>query len=207
VFTTRMTVSLPSGFESTRVAHGSVPPPEVELLLLTAAVVGDATISVEEVGRGSGVFVGRAVGAGVSVGGRGVAVGMAAWVCATMVCAAATAVFCTSTACMVGAAGLLHALMSIAMTATMRMEKRFMFFEYLLMNLAIGITTTERSDAVILDDDLPIAFRDVETTECFEILFAGDECTGTVLSDGTGEAIAADDQIATLAHASHYIHG
>jgi hypothetical protein len=133
-----MVVSLPSGAESTLVAHGSPP----ELLLLTDAVVGEEmTADVADVGKGNGVFVGKGVCVGGSVGGSGVAVGMAACVSATMVNAAATAVFCTSTASMVGAAGAPHALMSMAMTTTVRVEKCFILFEYLLMNLAIGVTT------------------------------------------------------------------
>ena len=138
MFTMRMVVSLPSGAESTRVAQGSPP----ELLLLTDEVVGEEmTANVADVGKGRGVLVGKGVCVGGSVGGNSVAVGMAAWVCATTVNAPATAVFCTSTACMVGAAGAPHALMSMAMATTVRMEKRFILCEYLLMNLAIGVTT------------------------------------------------------------------
>jgi len=54
------------------------------------------------VGRGIGVKVGSGVGLGVAVGGIGVAVGMARLVIATMVQAAATAVFCTSAGAIVG---------------------------------------------------------------------------------------------------------
>ena len=69
-------VSLPSGLESTRVAHGS--PPEL-LLLLTDEVVGEEmTADVADVGKGRGVFVGSGVCVGGSVGGRDVAVGIAA---------------------------------------------------------------------------------------------------------------------------------
>jgi hypothetical protein len=52
--------------------------------------------------NGSAVKVGKGVGLGVSVGGRGVAVGIAAWVMATTVHAAATAVLLTSAGAMVG---------------------------------------------------------------------------------------------------------
>jgi hypothetical protein len=45
---------------------------------------------------GRGVKVGKGVGLGISVGGWGVAVGIAIWVAATMVQAAETAVPCTS---------------------------------------------------------------------------------------------------------------
>jgi hypothetical protein len=58
----------------------------------------------DEVGKGSGVGGGGRVGTGVSVGGTRVAVGMAAWVNATMVEAAAKAVPCTSAGFMVGVA-------------------------------------------------------------------------------------------------------
>jgi hypothetical protein len=61
-----------------------------------------------------------------------------------MVNAAATAVFCTSTALIVGVAGVPpHPLMIIVMTNTIvRREKRFMLCEYLLMSLAIGVAST-----------------------------------------------------------------
>ena len=78
VFKILITVDLPSGAESTLVAHGSAP----ELSLLTDAVVGDARTTavakVAEVGKGNGVSVGRGVWVGASVGGRGVLVGIAA---------------------------------------------------------------------------------------------------------------------------------
>jgi hypothetical protein len=194
VFTIRMTVSLPSGFESTLVAQGSVPPELEPLLLLTEAAVGDEmAATVAEVGRGSDVLVGKGVCVGGSVGGNGVAVGMAAWVCATMVNAPATAVFCTSTACMVGAAGAPHALMSRAMTTTVKVEKRFMVCEYLLMNLAIGITAAQCGNTVVFYNNFPIAFCDIESAECFEILLAGDECSGAVLPNWSGKAITRND--------------
>ena len=55
--------------------------------------------------NGMAVFVGNGVAVGASVGGIGVAVGIAACVSATMVIAAAMAVPCTSAALMVGSAG------------------------------------------------------------------------------------------------------
>lgn len=57
------------------------------------------------VGRGTGVFVAAGVDVGVSVGGKGVLVGIAAWVSATIVNAAETAVDCTSATLRVGTAG------------------------------------------------------------------------------------------------------
>jgi hypothetical protein len=71
VFTTLITVSLPCLGASTLVAHGSPPEP-----LLTGAVV-DVRVMFK-VGNGRGVSVGKGVCVGVSVGGKGVAVGMAA---------------------------------------------------------------------------------------------------------------------------------
>lgn len=126
VFTTRMTVSLPCLGESGRVEHGStVAAPE---LLLTGAVVTVGVTS--RVGNASGVSVGGGVSVGVSVGGTGVAVGIAAWVCATMVKAAAIAVFCTSTGLTVGTAGAPQAVMSVARVARatilVSVENRFM---------------------------------------------------------------------------------
>ena len=85
-FQTRIVVSRPLCGERGLVEQGST----VELPL-TAAAVGEAGVA--RVGKDTGVMVGRGVWVGVSVGGRGVAVGTAAWVCATIVNAAATAVF------------------------------------------------------------------------------------------------------------------
>jgi hypothetical protein len=101
------------------------------LPLLTAAPVAVRVTS--SVGRARGVSVAARVAVGVSVGGRGVAVGMAACVCATMVNAAATAVFCTSTGLTVGTAGAPQALMIIASRrAVVRVEIRFMLYQCLL---------------------------------------------------------------------------
>jgi hypothetical protein len=125
MFAILMIVSFPNGEPST-LLQGS--PPE---LLVVGAVVGARVIS--RVGRGNGVFVAAGVRVGASVGGRDVAVGIAAWVCATIVIAAATAVFCTSTGFAVGAAGAPHALMSAARRTTRaKVENRFMRYEYLL---------------------------------------------------------------------------
>ena len=68
------------------------------------AAVAVGRLAGGSVGRVSGtaVKVGNGVGLAVSVGGRGVAVGMASCVAATIVHAAETAVFCTSTGAMVG---------------------------------------------------------------------------------------------------------
>jgi hypothetical protein len=114
VLTTRITVSLPPGAERVLVEQGSTvafPLPD------TAAVVGDTS----SVGRATGVSVGRGVVVGVSVGGKGVAVGIAAWVWATIVNAAATAVDCTSTALTVGMGSAPQALITV--TRINRMDR------------------------------------------------------------------------------------
>ena len=94
--------------------HGSAPVlDEVEAAagVKVGMVVGDATNG-SRVGDGSRVSVGNGVRVGAIVGGNGVAVGMAACVCATMVNAAATAVFCTSRGSIVGVAAEPHELIS-----------------------------------------------------------------------------------------------
>ena len=53
------------------------------------------------------------------------------------------------------------------------------------MNLAIGVTSAPGLDAVIFYNDRPVALRDAETAEGFEVLFAGDKCPGTVIPDGS----------------------
>ena len=104
----RIVVARPFGdHERTLVAQGSPP------ALLTGAGVKVACTVPCNVGSETGVFVGNSVGLAVSVGGNGVAVGIAACVSATIVNAAATAVNCTSAALIVGAAGAPHALIII----------------------------------------------------------------------------------------------
>lgn len=84
-FTSFIVVSLPETEAPKGALHGSP-------LVLPEA--WEAVVAVAlSVGRGMGVSVGGGVGLGVSVGGMGVLVGMAAWVSATTVNAAATAVF------------------------------------------------------------------------------------------------------------------
>ena len=72
----------------------------------------EVAISESSVGEGSGVSVGNAVGLGVSVGGTGVAVGMACCVWATMVKAAASAVCWMSNGLTVGVVWVAQALAS-----------------------------------------------------------------------------------------------
>jgi len=85
-----------------------VPPPELDVgcdcgtcCVKVGAPVG-MDPGVSEVGRGKDVLVGGRVGAAVLVGGIGVALGTAACVSATMVRAAAWAVFPISTGLAVG---------------------------------------------------------------------------------------------------------
>src|SRR5690349_4363256 len=198
-----MIVSLPCFGERIRVAHGST----AEVPFPATGAVVDVSVTFN-VGSGRGVSVGRGVWVDVSVGGSGVFVGMAACVCATIVSAAATAVFWTSTAFMVGGGGSApHALaINVVSTMTVRRERRFILYDVLLMSLAIGITPAPSLDAVIFDNDRPIAFGDAETSECFEVLFAGDKRSGAVASDGSGEAVSGDDQIAALTQVCHHVH-
>src|SRR5919109_4614402 len=90
--------------------HGS--PPEVPL--------GTGVKVTSEEGNASGVLVGAGVSVNVAVGGGGVAVGMAAWVSATTVRAAAAIVPCMSTGLPIGAgvACAPHALMVSVITST-----------------------------------------------------------------------------------------
>ena len=80
---------------------------------------------VSEVGKGRDVLVDGKVGAAVFVGGTGVAVGRAAWVSATMVRAAASAVCPISTGLAVGVACGLQALASKMNTIPMSNMFRF----------------------------------------------------------------------------------
>jgi hypothetical protein len=75
-------------------------------------------------------LVDNGVGDGVSVGGIGVAVGMAAWVSATIVHAAATAVPWTSSALIVGSGSGPHALISMVLAIIIK-RSFFIFVEYL----------------------------------------------------------------------------
>lgn len=120
-------VGLPFGAEERILLSQGSPP---------AAAVGGADVNdTASVGTSSGVLVANGVCVGVSVGGNGVAVGMAACVSATIVKAAATAVNCTSAALIVGAGGAPQAVLTIA-AITMIMERNlncFMLLENLLM--------------------------------------------------------------------------
>ena len=81
-----------------------------------------------------------------------------------------------------------------------------MLCEYLLMKLAIGVTSAPGFDAVIFHNDRPVANCDAETAECFEVLLAGDKCPGAVVPDGSREAISCNDQVPALIHICHHIH-
>ena len=79
--------------------------------VIVGITVGETTINSPVVSDETGVSLGSGVGTGVSVGGMGVFVGIAACVLATTVDAIATAVDCTSFALKDGSAeALVHAL-------------------------------------------------------------------------------------------------
>ena len=142
------------------------------------------------------------------MGGSGVAVGIAAWVCATMVSAAATAVFCTSTAFIVGGGGSApHALrINVATRIKVKIERRFMLCEDLLIGLTIGVTSAPGFDAVIFHNNGPVALCDAEATECLEVLLASDKCPGAITPDRSGETVPRDE-IPALTQVCHHIHG
>jgi len=116
-----LTVSPCSTAGRTLFIHGS-PPPELPL--------GTGVIVTSEDGNGGKVLVAAGVSVNVAVGGGGVAVGMADWVSATIVNAAAATVLCMSTALTVGVACAQrapHPLMSsVIMSTRVRIEKHFM---------------------------------------------------------------------------------
>jgi hypothetical protein len=101
-----------------------------------------------------------------------------------MVIAATCAVLCTSAAFIVGAAGDPQALrIRLAKMMSVEKERRFIVCEYLLMNLAIGETSAPGFDGAVFHNNRPVTFCDAETAECLEILSAGDECSGSILSN------------------------
>lgn len=83
VFTIRMIVSRPRGADNTLVSQGSA---------FGSVVGGTGVGGVANVGEATGISVTTGVNVSVAVGGSGVAVGIAACVCATMVEAAEIAV-------------------------------------------------------------------------------------------------------------------
>lgn len=149
-----------------------------------AAAVGGAGVNeTASVGDSTGVLVGGGVCVGGSVGGKGVAVGMAACVSATMVKAAATAVFCTSAGLIVGSGAAPQAV-TIIEDMTMIMEKnfsRFILLENLLVWLAVRITPALSNDTLIPHDQCRVAFPDGEATEYFEVFLAVYKCGRGVL--------------------------
>ena len=70
-----------------------------------------------------------------------------------------------------------------------------------------GLAPALGENTIVAYNDLPVAFGDFEGAECLEVLSAGNECTGAVLTDGTGEAIAGDDQVAALVELCYHVHG
>ena len=182
MFTIRIVVALPNGdHDRTLVAQGSPP-----VLLAGAGVkVG---CKIDDVGNEIGVLDGGGNGLAVSVGGKGVEVGTAACVSATMVNAAATAVNCTSAGSIVGTASAPQALMITVNAATNEeMVKRFMFLNILLMDLTVGETSSLSHDTFISYNNCPASLRDAETAEHFEILLAVYKCAGAILSNRPAE--------------------
>ena len=92
-------------------------PPHSPPALEDVTVVGEGKTGF--VGKSGIVGVGCGVSVAATVGGMGVAVGIAAWVIASMVLAAATAEACTSAGSTVGTAFALHALKSNTKTVIM----------------------------------------------------------------------------------------
>lgn len=167
----RMTVSRPRGADNTLVLQGSA----------FGFVVGGRGVElIAGVGEATGVSVNTGVNVKVAVGGSGVAVGMAAWVCATIVEAAEIAVPCTSSALMVGTAGCPpQPLISVARTtAIVRVLNNFM--RCLLLKLAVWITATKRPNLIISNYDVPTTFLNLESAKDFEALSSIYECTGAV---------------------------
>lgn len=177
VFTTLITVPLPLGAESNLVAQGSPP----------AVLAAKGVTVTSKVGKETGVSVGCTVGLAVSVGGKGVDVGMAAWVSATIVNAAATAVDCTSTGFIVGTASAPHALMT-KVIADIKEEivKRFMCLKILLMKLTVGEASALSHDALILYNNFPTALGDAEAAKDLKVFLTIDKGGCAVLSHGPG---------------------
>jgi hypothetical protein len=128
--------------------------------------------------------VGNDVGLAVSVGGKGVSVGIAACVSATIVNAAATAVSCTSAGFVVGTGCAPHALIIIVITSTNEeVVKRFMVLIFSYLELTIGEASPLSDDTFILYNNCPAALCDAETTKHSKILLAIYKGGSTVLSN------------------------
>src|SRR5689334_8386014 len=87
----------------------------------------------DRVGSGMGVGLGKGVSEGSGVGGTAVAVGMAAWVRATMVLAAATAEACTCAGSIVGAAWGPQAASRTASTMAMNVIRFILYLSRFLL--------------------------------------------------------------------------
>lgn len=130
------------------------------------------------VGNSIGVAVGGEVGIGVSVGGMSVAVGIAAWVSATIVQAAATAVPWTSAALIVGSGSGPQALNRNKL-ANMRVMSFFIFdvtLQSINIHLAIWRTACLEYDAVIFNPETVVSGPcNCIPAECLEILLSIDK--------------------------------
>ena len=153
------------------------------------AMVGDASAA-SGVGDGMGVSVGNGVGLAVSVGGRGVLVGIAACVSATIVNAAAIAVDWMSSALMAGSAvgcwppQALNIMMTTVNSE--KIDKRFICILFSKYQLAIRVAAALGNYTVVIDYYFPTTRRNTKTAEHFEILCSINKCGSGILPDGTG---------------------
>jgi hypothetical protein len=136
------------------------------------------------VGSDAGVFVGKGVCVGVSVGGNGVAVGIAACVWATIVNAAATAVDWTSATLIVGVASGPHA---ASRSAARRIEIVLVvcfisWFTPCVYTSTIGVASTLGDNGFISNDNRPAASIEQKASGHLEISLAVDQGKGTVIS-------------------------
>lgn len=197
VLAIRIVVGLPAGEDGStfvKLKQGSLLG-SLELLAVVAVRV------TSRVGNDAGVFVGGSVGLGVSVGGRGVEVGIAACVSATIVNAAATAVDCTSAGFIVGTGSAPHALISSAPTMTNEVKvKCFMVLNILLRQLTVGEAAALRNDTFVLYNNRPTALCDAEAAEHFEILRAIYKGSSTVLSNRAGRQVGKETTFSQFRH-------
>jgi len=143
-------VSLPSGDAGRTTLQGSL------------VAVGCCVGATSSVGDGIRVSVGSGVGLGVSVGGMGVAVGMAACVSAPLVDATTIAVFCMSTGLIVGVASAPQALITIAKIMTKVLNlKCFILVRHLLLFSNLD-NIPQCQNLVISHNDFPSAFGDAK---------------------------------------------
>ena len=110
--------------------------------------------------------------------------------------APATAVFCTSTALIVGVASAPQAPRRMAITVVETIVRRLI--QIIRTVLTAWVTSAECNNVVVSDDDVPTALSDAETTEYFKVLSASHKCSSAVLPDGTGNTVACHIEVAAL---------